>query len=152
MSTESAAPAPPVAMEQTEHDYDSLPPRQNNVPWVAIAIPLCAAQLMGTRHMRGRVQRLLRDPHVWLPWKNRSPWKNPMQSWWHNENPWVANNPWRNNNPWHPVTGQAKSFWKSQANWKNAEPWKNPAPWKPPAGAAKGGGGGGSSSSSGIRA
>ena len=127
-----AAVAP--AVEQAEgHDFDALPPRQNNLPLVAIAIPLCAAQLMGTRHMRSRVQRLLKDPHVWLPWKNRSPWKNPVQSWWHNENPWVQMNPWRNENPWHPVTGQAKSFWKSQANWQNPNPWKNPNPYKPPA-------------------
>jgi hypothetical protein len=122
-----------------EHNFDELPPRQNNIPLVALAIPLCAAQLMGTRHMRGRVQRLLRDPHVWLPWKNRAPWKNPIQSWWHNSNPFVVSNPWQNSNPWHPVTGQAQPFWKSQANWKNAQPWKNPAPWKAPAQSAPAG-------------
>jgi len=131
MPTEQqTAPAP--MPEQTEVNYDELPPRQNNLPLVALALPLCAAQLMGTRHMRGRVQRLLRDPHVWLPWKNRAPWKNNIDAWWHNANPWVVKSPWVNHNPYHPVHGQAKSFWKKSANWQNSQPWQNPAPWKAP--------------------
>ena len=109
------------------HNFDTLPPRQNNIPLFAIAIPLCAAQLMGTLHMRGRMQRLLRDPHIWVPWKNRTPWKNPIQNWWHNSKPFVVSNPWRNTNPWHPVTGQTQSFWKNHTNWKNPAPWKAPS-------------------------
>ena len=100
------------------NNIDELPPNNNNIPLIALAIPLCAAQLMGTRHMRGRIQRLLRDPHVWLPWKNRTPWKNPIQSWWHNPNPFILSNPWQNPNPWHPATGQTQPFWKSHANLK----------------------------------
>lgn len=97
-----------------------LPSQQNNIPLVAIAIPLCVAQLLGTRHMRARIQRLMRDPHIWIPWKNRAPWKNPIQNWWHNSNPFVVSNPWQNNNPWHPSTGQTQSL------------WKNPSPMKAP--------------------
>ena len=95
-----------------------LPLSNNNIPLIALAIPLCASQLMGTRHMRGRIQRLLRDPHVWLPWKNRTPWKNPIQSWWHNPKPFILSKPWQNSNPWHPATGQTQPFWKSYANLK----------------------------------
>eukprot|EP00293_Proteomonas_sulcata_P018061 CAMPEP_0184309740 /NCGR_PEP_ID=MMETSP1049-20130417/18794_1 /TAXON_ID=77928 /ORGANISM="Proteomonas sulcata, Strain CCMP704" /LENGTH=47 /DNA_ID= /DNA_START= /DNA_END= /DNA_ORIENTATION= len=36
-------------------DLEALPSRWNSVPLVAVAIPLCAAQLMGTRHMKGQV-------------------------------------------------------------------------------------------------
>mmetsp|Transcript_21727 Transcript_21727/g.34040 ORF Transcript_21727/g.34040 Transcript_21727/m.34040 type:complete len:141 (+) Transcript_21727:102-524(+) len=121
-------------------DLEALPSRWNSVPLVAVAIPLCAAQLMGTRHMKGQVMKLLRDPHVWLPWKNKNPWKNPVGNWWVNKNQWLNTNPWRNKNPWHPVHGQANSVWKKAANWKpdatwkNSQPWKNPNPWTPPQG------------------
>jgi hypothetical protein len=95
------------------HNFDELPSRLNNIPLIVVAIPLCLAQLMGARHMRARMQRLIRDPHIWLPWKNRTPWKNPIQNWWHNSNPFVVTNPWQNSNPWHPATGQSQSFWKN---------------------------------------
>ncbi len=131
----------PIEQVKEEVDYESLPPTQSSIPLVAAAIPLCAAQLLGTRHMRGQVMRLLRDPHVWLPWNNKNPWKNPLNSWWTNKNPWENAAPWKNNNPWHPVTGQAKSLSRdimnrfgtsNNATWKNAQPWKNPSPWKAP--------------------
>jgi hypothetical protein len=77
-------------------------------PLIALAIPLVFAQLVGTRHMKGQILKLLRDPHVWLPWINRSPWKNPTSQWW---------------------------FAKKQ--WSNKEPWKNPKPWSPAAAAKK---------------
>jgi len=125
----------PVQMNPEEVNYDSLPANRNSIPLVAAVIPLCAAQMMGTRHMRGQVMRLLRDPHVWLPWKNRNPWKNPVGQWWHNANPWINYNPWKNANPWHPVTGQKIKLTDVAKGWKNPAPWKNPSPWTPPAGA-----------------
>ena len=122
-----------AAMDSQAVDYDALPPTQNSIPLVAALIPLCAAQVMGTRHMRAQVMRLLRDPHVWIPWKNRQPWKNPMNQWWTNSNPWVNYQPWRNGNPWHPVSGQQIKLSNVAGNaWKNAAPWKNASPWKPP--------------------
>mmetsp|Transcript_11117 Transcript_11117/g.22016 ORF Transcript_11117/g.22016 Transcript_11117/m.22016 type:complete len:108 (-) Transcript_11117:369-692(-) len=71
-------------------------------PLIALAVPLVFAQLVGTRHMKGQVMKLLRDPHVWLPWVNRSPWKNPTSQWWWNKKAWVNNEPWKNNKPWTP--------------------------------------------------
>ena len=88
-----------IAMDSDAVDYDTLPPTHNSIPLVAALVPLCAAQVLGTRHMRSQVMKLLRDPHVWLPWRNRQPWKNPVNTWWHNSNPWVNYQPWKNTNP-----------------------------------------------------
>ena len=64
---------------------------KSTLPLAAIALPLVAAQFMGTRHMRSQVMKLLRDPHCWLPWKNRNPWRNPTSQWWWNAKPWLNN-------------------------------------------------------------
>jgi hypothetical protein len=72
-----------------EEEDATLTASHHTLPLAAIAIPLCAAQLLGARHMRGQVMKLLRDPHVWLPWRNRTPWKNPTNSWWWNAKPWL---------------------------------------------------------------
>lgn len=76
--------------DTTFEDNDAtMTASHHTLPLAAIAIPLCAAQLLGARHMRGQVMKLLRDPHVWLPWRNRSPWKNPTNAWWWNAKPWL---------------------------------------------------------------
>ena len=86
MSSTSDASSSDITFE----DNDSvLNASHNTLPLAAVAIPLCAAQLLGARHMRGQVMKLLRDPHVWLPWRNKSPWKNPTHSWWWNAKPWL---------------------------------------------------------------
>ena len=72
-----------------EENESAMSATHHTLPLAAVAIPLCAAQLLGARHMRGQVMKLLRDPHVWLPWRNRSPWKNPTHSWWWNAKPWL---------------------------------------------------------------
>lgn len=76
----------------------------HSFPLIVLAVPLVFAQLVGTRHMKGQVLRLLRDPHVWLPWHNKHPWKNPTQSWWWaaGKSRWVNDNPWKNPKPWTP--------------------------------------------------
>ena len=79
----------PRATDGFENEESIETATKSTFPMVAVAIPLCAAQLLGTRHMRGQVMKLLRDPHVWLPWRNRNPWKNPTNAWWWNAKPWL---------------------------------------------------------------
>ena len=86
MSKSPEAATADMSFEDTDA---TLTASHHTLPLAAIAIPLCAAQLLGARHMRGQVMKLLRDPHVWLPWRNRTPWKNPTNSWWWNAKPWL---------------------------------------------------------------
>ena len=58
------------------------------------------AQLVSLNMMKNSVVKLLRDPHIWLPWKNKKPWA-PDDLWW-NKNNWINPNPWKNPKPWHP--------------------------------------------------
>uniref|UniRef100_A0A6U2FJK9 Uncharacterized protein n=1 Tax=Hemiselmis andersenii TaxID=464988 RepID=A0A6U2FJK9_HEMAN len=88
---DGAAPAE-AAVEASDRSF----------PLIVLAVPLVFAQLMGTRHMKGQVLKLMRDPHVWLPWINKNPWKNPTSQWWWNKKAWINNEPWKNPKPWTP--------------------------------------------------
>ena len=47
-----------------------------------------------------KIKKIYYDPHIWLKWKNRNPWKNNKHDSWYNKNLWINKNPWVNKNPW----------------------------------------------------
>jgi hypothetical protein len=56
--------------------------------------------------------KLLFAGQVWLPWRNKQPWKNPTDQWWWNKNSWINPEPWKNAKPWSPHQPK-KGFFKS---------------------------------------
>lgn len=74
----------------------------NNSLLLFILSPLLCAKLISIHMFKRRILTLLKDPHIWIPWKNKYPWKNPSNDWWWNKDNWINTKPWKNTNPWFP--------------------------------------------------
>jgi len=71
-----------------------------NYPVIIFTNGLIASTILTLSFYRKRIRKIYYDPHIWIPWKNKNPWKNKINDWWHNKTPWTNVKPWQNKNPW----------------------------------------------------
>lgn len=74
--------------------------KKHNYPIILITNGIIMTTLLTLSFYTKRIKKIYYDPHIWIPWKNKTPWKNNVYKWWHNKNPWVNKFPWKNNKPW----------------------------------------------------
>ena len=61
----------------------------------AIVLTVICSQVFAARHIKHKMIIIFKDPHIWIPWKNKQPWIN--INWWWNKNPWKNHKPWNPN-------------------------------------------------------
>ena len=71
-----------------------------NYPVIAFTNGIILTSVLTLGFYTKRIKKIYYDPHVWMPQKNRNPWKNKINDWCHNEKLWINTKPWKNDNPW----------------------------------------------------